>query len=106
MIVSMQTAVFPGFRDTDDQLALAAANGIVFNRWPSSPFAAVAFNGSRSITLGARDFDRAKVLGIDRALAVDGLADGVDHAAEQFVAHGYGSRRPVRLTRSPSEMWV
>ena len=36
---------------------------------------------------GGHDLDLAELLGGDGALAVDGLADAVDHAADQGVAH-------------------
>ena len=42
-------------------------------------------------------FDRAEFLRVDRALAVDRLAEGVDHAAEQFFADGHGQHAPGAL---------
>ena len=45
-----------------------------------------SFTGWRSMTPGRLHLQAPAELGDDRALAVDGLAEGVDHPAEQGVA--------------------
>ena len=39
---------------------------------------------------GGDALDGQRLGGVDRALVVDGLAEGVDHAADQPLAHGHG----------------
>jgi hypothetical protein len=42
------------------------------------------------MTPGARRSTGSELVGVDRALVVDGLAERVDHAADQRFAHGHG----------------
>ncbi len=54
-----------------------------------SPVAIGSFTGWRSMTPGARRSNRNELVGVDRALVVDGLAERIDHAADHGVAHGH-----------------
>jgi hypothetical protein len=74
---------------TDDELALAAADrdhGInghdAGEEW--------LVDGLADHDAGGDFLDRVGFLGIDRALAVDGAAEGVNHAAEEGAADGDG----------------
>ena len=53
---------------------------------------------------GRLDVDAGALRGVDRALAVDGVAERVDDAAEQFAPTGTSTMAPVRLTVWPSMM--
>jgi hypothetical protein len=69
----------------DDQLALAAANGghgvDRLDAGLQGLLHRLAVDHA-----GRLDLEPAGLVGVDRALAVEGLAQGVDHAAEQTVA--------------------
>ena len=90
----------------DDQLPLAAADG------------GHGIDGLEARVHGllhalARDdarghhFDASEFFGIDRALAVDRLAHGIDdHRPRTASPTGTSAMRPVRLTMSPSLMWM
>ena len=87
MIVSRATAVLPVWRSP-----------MISSRWPRPmgtmpsmalmPVCSGSRTGWRSTTPGAMTSMGAELRGGDRALAVDGLAEGVDHAADHGVAHG------------------
>ena len=85
MIVSTAMAVLPVWRSP-----------MMSSRWPRPigiiesmalmPVCSGSFTGWRSTMPGRLDLDRAELVGVDRALAVDRLAERVDHAAEQRLA--------------------
>ena len=79
---------FAGLAVADDQLALAAADR---DQRVDRLDAGHHRNGHRSALddAGRRTFDRTGALGTDLALAVDGTAERVDHAAEHRLAHGH-----------------
>ncbi len=78
---------FAGLAVADDQLALAAAD----RRHGVDGFDAGLQRLAHRCALGdagGDDFDRAAILGDDRALAVERIAERIDHAAQQLVADG------------------
>ena len=91
MIASMPTAVLPVLRSP-----------MISSRWPrpigviaSMALMPVCSGSLTGCTLGdARgdDFDRAAILGDDRAFAVERIAERIDHAAEQLVADGHAQQ--------------
>ena len=85
MIASMPMAVLPVLRSP-----------MISSRWPR-PIGRHGVDGldaglqrlAHRLPLGhagSDDFDRAALLGDDRALAVERVAERIDHAAEQLVA--------------------
>ncbi len=79
----------------DDQFALAAADGD--HRVNGHDARLHRLADAFALDDARRDvFDRVKLLALDRPLAVDGLADGVDHAAEQPLAHRHGEQAAGR----------
>ena len=74
-----------GLAVTDDQLALAAPDRHHrVNRLEAGLHRLV--NGLTLHDSGGLDLDLAELVGIDRTLAVNRLADGVNHAADQGIA--------------------
>ena len=86
MMVSSAMAVLPVWRSP-----------MISSRWPRPigimasmalmPVCIGSFTGWRSTTPGARRSIGVELRGLDGALAVDGLAERVDHAADQRFAH-------------------
>ena len=85
MIVSSAMAVLPVWRSP-----------MISSRWPR-PIGIIASMALRPVCSGSLHrlalddagrlaLDRAELVGLDRALAVDGLAERVDDAAEQRLA--------------------
>ena len=87
-MASSATRGLAGLAVADDQLALAAADG-------DQRVDGLEAGGHRLVHRLARDDARglhvgdAALGGLDGALAVDGVAEGVDHAAEQRLADGH-----------------
>jgi hypothetical protein len=90
MIVSTATAVLPVWRSP-----------MINSRWPR-PIGTMPSMALRPVCSGSltgepiddarRDaFDRHELLRGDRTLAVDRLAERIDHAADDFVADGHGN---------------
>src|SRR5262249_11124274 len=83
-----------------DQLALAAADGNhrvdCFEAGLQRLLHGPAVDDPRRIAL-----DRPELLGVDRALAVDGLAEGVDDAPDQRFAHPHLGDAPGPLDHVP-----
>ena len=76
----------PGLAVADDQLPLAAPDGD--HRVDRlDPGLERLLHGAPVDHAGRVALDRPELLGVDRALAVDRLAEGVDHAAHQGLAH-------------------
>ena len=98
MIVSTASAVLPVLTVADDELALTPAYGIM-----ASMALMPVWSGSR--TVGVRPPmgpSRKPGLGcVDGALAVQRIAQRVDHPAEQLVAHDH-RQDPPSGRRSPS----
>ena len=78
-----------GLAVADDQLALAAADVDHAVDGLDARLQRLA-HGLAVDDAGGDALDGAEVLGGDGALAVDGLAERVDHAADHVVAHGDG----------------
>ena len=86
MMVSSAIAVLPVWRSP-----------MISSRWPRpmgimesmafSPVAIGSFTGWRSMTPGARRSSGNVLVGVDRTLVVDGIAQRIDHAADQGIAH-------------------
>ncbi len=72
----------------DDQLALAAPDGGHGVDGHQAGLKGL-FDSLAVDDAGSREFDRTVFFGLERALAVDGLADGVDHPAQQPLANGH-----------------
>ena len=80
----------------DDQLALAAADrdhGVDRHDAGEERLG----NGFADDDAGSDALDGIELLGVDRAFAIDGTAEGIDHAAEQGLAHGHGEEAAGRL---------
>ncbi len=80
---------FAGLAVADDEFALAAADVDHGVDGLDAGFEGFA-HGLPVDHAGGDDFDFAETRGGDRALAVDGFADGVDHPAHEFRADGNG----------------
>ena len=89
MIVSRATAVLPVWRSP-----------MMSSRWPRPmgtmpsmdlmPVCSGSLTGLAVDDAGGDALDGAELRGRDRALAVDGLAQGVHHPADHGLAHGHG----------------
>ena len=102
MIVSMPIGGLAGAAVADDQLALAAADR---DHRVDRLEAGLQRLGHRLALDDARrlELERAALGGLDRALAVERVAERVDDAAEQRLAdRARSARSPVRRTVSPS----
>src|ERR1019366_4638172 len=87
-----------GLAVADDQLALAAADGNErIDRLEAGGHRLV--HGLARDDAGRLDVDAAALLGGDRALAVDRIAERVDHAAEQSLADRHVHDRAGALDR-------
>ena len=80
----MATAVLPV---TDDQFALATANGDECVERLEAGLHRFIHRLARD-DAGRLDFNAAALRGLERALAVDGIAKAVHNATEQFLANG------------------
>ena len=91
MIASMPTAVLPVLRSP-----------MISSRWPRPigviasmalmPVCSGSRTGCRSATPGAMISTGRRCLRDDRALAVERIAERIDHAAEQLVAHRHAEQ--------------
>ena len=82
---------------------------MISSRWPRPigtmpsmalrPVCSGSRTGCRSTTPGRQPLDRRELLRGDRALAVDGLAERVDHAAEHLFADRHRDDPPGALDR-------
>ena len=89
MIVSTRDGGLAGLAVADQQLALAAADVDHAVDGLDAGLQRLAHRLPLHHA-GGDALDRAELLGGDGALAVDGLAERVDHAAHHRVAHGDG----------------
>ena len=101
MMVSSATAVLPVWRSPMISSRCPRPIGIMVSM-ALIPVAMGSRTGWRSITPGAMRSSGDELVGGDRALVVDGLAERIHHAADHGVADGTLMMRPVRLTSSPS----
>ena len=95
-MVSTATVVLPVLRSP-----------MISSRWPRPmgvmasmalmPVCSGSFTGWRPTMPGAWTSSRRVSVGVDGALAVERLAQGVDHPAEQGVAHRHREDAPGRL---------
>jgi hypothetical protein len=92
-----------GLTVADDQLALAAADGIRASM-AFRPVCIGSCTDLRGMMPGALTSTRRRSVVLDRALAVDRLAERVDDAAEQALADRHVHDAEGRLTSSPSLM--
>ena len=77
-----------GLAVTNDQLALAAANGNQAVQRLQAGLHGFMHRFARDDTRRL-DVHQTAFIRLDRALAIDGIAQGVDNAAQQALAHGY-----------------
>ncbi len=87
MIASSPMVVLPVFAVADDQFALAAADG----RHGIDGLDAGRQRLGHRFALrhaGSHELDRAPLIANDRPLAVERIAERIDHAADHRVAHG------------------
>ena len=86
MMVSMAIAVFAGAAVADDELALAAADGDHgvdgLDTGLQRLFDRLAVGDA-----GSAELHRPELFSVDGTLAVNRLADGVDHSADHGLAH-------------------
>jgi hypothetical protein len=105
MMVSMAMAVLPVWRSP-----------MISSRWPrpmgiiESMALMPVWTGVSTLLrhdhVGRDALDRPEAVALDGPLAVDGLAQGVDHPADQASPTGTDTMRPVLRTTSPSSMSV
>ena len=103
MMVSTATAVLAGLAVANDQFALATADR--HHRVDGLDTGLQRLRHRAAGDNARRHFlDDVGLGGVDRAFAVDRVAQGIDHAALQFRGPTGTSRmRPVVLTWSPSD---